>query len=179
MDVIQDRPPAAPTPSLDALGPLRLLLLDPRTGLAELPSAGDLAAAATALARGARHKALLPLAGVPIEFALVRRGARVLVSAYDTSSAPEVHQLDRDVSLADLLRVSARATLQQSQYETEPTNRQIAIRLAERALKTTIVDDRADALEPSTECRGATSAQAVRRQVWVNNTEKAAASVMP
>lgn len=153
MDVIHDRPTATPRP--DCSGPLRALLLVPGSTLRQLPRPSELASAATALARGTRNKALLPLEGAPLEFALVRHGARVLVSAYDTSSAPEVHQLDHAVALESLLQLSARATLEEAQYETEPTARQIAVRLAERALKTKVRAPSSPSLEAVTETRGA------------------------
>ena len=107
----------------------------------EIPSIAELTAATTALASGVRHKVLLPLARTPVEFALLRRGDEVLVSCYGTASAPVVYQLDHRVSLRKLLDVCARATLESARYETDPTARQIAVRVAERALRTQIQPD--------------------------------------
>ena len=125
----------------------------------EIPSIAELTAATTALASGVRHKVLLPLAKTPVEFALLRRGDDVLVSCYGTASAPIVYQLDRPVPLRQLLEVCARATLESARYETEPTARQIAVRVAERALRTEVqpdpdsqveaVNQRGGALEPT------------------------------
>ncbi len=107
----------------------------------ELPALTDLTSAITALARGSKRKVLLPLAGTPAEFALVRRGDEVLVSCYGTGNPVEVHQLDRDVGLRDLLEACAQATLESARLETSPTSRQIAVRVAERAMRSTIEAD--------------------------------------
>ena len=104
----------------------------------EIPSVAELTAATTALASGVRTKALLPLAKTPIEFALVRRGDNVLVSCYGTASAPVVYQLDHPVPLLELLERCAHATLQAAQEQTDATARQIAVRVAERALHTKV-----------------------------------------
>ncbi len=107
----------------------------------ETPALTELTAAAAALAIGAKRKALLPLAGAPIEYAFVRRGGSVLVSCYGTSSAPVAYQLDRPVPLRLLLETCAQAMLDMAGEELDPTSRQIAIRVAERALATQIVAD--------------------------------------
>ncbi|MCB9613803.1 MAG: PQQ-binding-like beta-propeller repeat protein [Sandaracinus sp.] len=127
---------------------LRALLVAPGREHLELPSLSDLTAAATALARGQRRKALLPLASAPTEWALVRRGPKVLVSAYDTLGAPEVHQLDHEIELERLLRGCAHATLEDARYSNEKMNRQIAEHLAERALRTPIAPDPEGLVEP-------------------------------
>jgi len=116
-------------------------MLNVRSAGPPLPPIAELTAATTALARGLRRKTLLPLASSPTEYALVRRGERVLVSSYETGSAPEVHQLDHEVSLADLLEACARATLESARLETDPTARQIAVRMAERAMRTNVSPD--------------------------------------
>ena len=105
------------------------------------PSISELTAGLTSLARGLRRKVLLPLPHVPIEFALVRRDGRVLVSIYETASAPEVHQLDHPVDLATLLEACARAALEDAQLKDDPVARQIAVRTAERARRTTLAPD--------------------------------------
>ncbi|MBW2224113.1 MAG: hypothetical protein JRF54_07815, partial [Deltaproteobacteria bacterium] len=104
----------------------------------ETPALAELTAAAAALAIGAKRKALLPLATAAIEYALVRRGDSVLVSCYGTTSAPVVYQLDRAVPLRRLLDICAHSMLEMAGQELDPTARQIAIRVAERALATKI-----------------------------------------
>ncbi|MEM8711942.1 MAG: hypothetical protein AAGG01_13400, partial [Planctomycetota bacterium] len=107
----------------------------------EVPSLAELTAATTALAIGAKRKVLLPLATAPIEYAIVRRGASALVSCYGTASAPVVYQLDRAIPLRRLLDTCAQTMLDAARHELDPTARQIAIRVAERALATKIAPD--------------------------------------
>ncbi len=107
----------------------------------EVPALAELTAATSALAIGAKRKVLLPLATSAIEYALVRRGDSVLVSCYGTASAPVVHQLDRTVPLRLLLHTCAQAMLESARQELDPTARQIAIRVAERALATKLAPD--------------------------------------
>jgi outer membrane protein assembly factor BamB len=107
----------------------------------ETPPLADLTAAAAALAIGSKRKALLPLASTAIEYALVRRGDSVLVSCYGTSSAPVVYLLDRDIPLRRLLDTCAQSMLEAAGQEMDPTARQIAVRVAERALATKITPD--------------------------------------
>lgn len=114
----------------------------------EIPSIAELTAAATSLALGSRRKVLLPLAAYPIEFALVRRDQRVLVSCYGTSNSPVVHQLDRSVSLRTMLDACAKEMLSIADHEADPTARQIAVRVAERALATDVVDAVDSSSEP-------------------------------
>jgi len=102
----------------------------------EVPALPELTAATAALAIGAKRKVLLPLATSAIEYALVRRGDTVLVSCYGTASAPVVYQLNRTVPLKLLLHTCAQAMLETAKQELDPTARQIAIRVAERALAT-------------------------------------------
>jgi len=106
-----------------------------------LPSVGELTAGLTSLARGLRRKVLLPLADEPLEYALVRRDGRVLVSIYETASAPEVLQLDHPVDLATLLEACARKALEQAQLAADPVGRQIGVRTAERARRTSLSPD--------------------------------------
>ncbi|MEM9069639.1 MAG: PQQ-binding-like beta-propeller repeat protein [Myxococcota bacterium] len=137
---------------------LRSLLLGPNHRHLDLPLVSELTAAATSLARGVKRKALLPLELTPTEFALVRRGSEVLVTAYETGSAPEVHQRDRRIPLDVLLRACANATLEDARHATEPTARQIAVRLAERALRTEIAPDPGGASSPEVRRGGALEA---------------------
>ncbi len=106
-----------------------------------LPSVGELTAGLTSLARGLRRKVLLPLPSEPLEYAFVRRDGRVLVSVYETASAPEVHQLDHPVDLATLLEACARRALEQAQLAEDPIARQIAVRTAERARRASLAPD--------------------------------------
>ncbi|MGB5810042.1 MAG: PQQ-binding-like beta-propeller repeat protein, partial [Polyangiales bacterium] len=107
----------------------------------EIPSLAELTAATTALAIGAKRKVLLPLASAAIEYALVRRGDSILVSCYGTASAPVVYQLDRTVPLRRLLDTCAQTMLEAARSELDPTARQIAVRVAERALATKVSRD--------------------------------------
>lgn len=144
MDLIRDRENIMPRPRPEGMArpeALASLLLAPGTEHQELPALSELTAATTALAMGHKRKALIPLGTAPTEFALVRRGERVLISSYETGSVPEVHQLDHNVGLSDLLNACARATLDRARYETDPTARQIAVRMAERALRTPVSHD--------------------------------------
>ncbi|MDH5490526.1 MAG: PQQ-binding-like beta-propeller repeat protein [Myxococcales bacterium] len=126
----------------------------------ELPAMTDLTAAMTSLASGLRRKALLPVGRQPAEFALLRRGRQILISHYETGSAPEVHQLNRPVELGALLERCARATLEGARYESDPTSRQIAVRVAERALRAKIVEDPAASVRPVHRRGGAMKAPA-------------------
>lgn len=87
----------------DALATLRVLLVGGAAPHAEIPPLPDLMAGAMALAEGRRSKVILPLAETPAEFALVRRGAQVLVDCYSTLSTPEVLLRERAITLKDLL----------------------------------------------------------------------------
>lgn len=107
----------------------------------EIPALAELTAATVALAIGAKRKSLLPLATAAIEYALVRRGDSVLVSCYGTASAPVIYQLDRPIPLRLFLDTCAQAMLEMATQELDPTARQIAIRVAERALATQILPD--------------------------------------
>lgn len=107
----------------------------------ETPALADLTAAAAALAIGSKRKVLLPLATAAIEYALVRRGDSVLVSCYGTASAPVVYQLDHPIPLRRLLDRCAQSMLEMASQEIDPTARQIAVRVAERALATKISPD--------------------------------------
>ena len=146
MDLLSDREVAVSLREEERA--LRALLVAPGREHLELPSLADLTAAATALARGQRRKALLPLASAPTEWALVRRGPKVLVSAYDTLGAPEVHQLDHEIELSHFLGGCARATLEGARYANEAVTRQIAEHLGERALRTPIAPDPDGLVEP-------------------------------
>ncbi len=100
-----------------------------------LPPVTELAAALTALARGLREKALLPLPSEATELALLRRGESVLVSCYGTGSTPDVHVLNRAVPLDAALDAVVQATLEAAELERDPVAKQIATRLAERAMR--------------------------------------------
>lgn len=107
----------------------------------ELPPVEDLTVAMTALARGSRHKALLPLGTCPEEVALVRRGEQVLVSHYVTGGPVGVSLLDRPVPLRAALEGCAQAMLRRARYETDPVARQVAVRVAQRALVSELIED--------------------------------------
>ncbi len=114
----------------------------------EIPALPELTAAAAALAIGSKRKALLPLATAAVEYALVRRGDSVLISCYGTASAPVVYQLDRAIPLRRLLDSCAQSMLELAGEEIDPTARQIAVRVAERALATKITPDPEGSISP-------------------------------
>ena len=70
----------------------------------DLPTVLDICSATAALATGDRRKVLIQAAGAPNEVALLREGREVLVSCYETGSAPIVHVLDHRLSLEQLIR---------------------------------------------------------------------------
>ncbi len=82
---------------------------DPSGEGLDLPSPRDVLNALIAMADGTRKKALVPFAGLPLEMALLRRGANVLVSLYHTEAAPDVLVLDRRVPLEQALESTCRA----------------------------------------------------------------------
>jgi len=127
--------------ALLARGQLAALLLGDTAREVELPPVEELTLAMTALARGARHKALLPLGTCPEELSLLRRGDNVLVSHYSTGGAMEVALLDRVVPLRAALEGCAKAMLRRARYETDPVARQVAVRVAERALVSELLPD--------------------------------------
>ena len=114
---------------------LARLLLGANGDLEHLPRMTDMTAAAAALARGTRRKALLPLTHQAAEMAWLRRGDEVLVSYYETGSSPEVITLDREIPIRDLVEQCAKAAVEVSESTPDPTARQITRRLAERALR--------------------------------------------
>lgn len=134
MDLIQER--ILPTRSA-----LSEHLLAKTNDHLELPPLSELTTALIRLAQGKRTKCLLPVGIAPLEYALVRRGRRVYVSVYETSSAPEVHQLERPVDLSRLIRVCAEEAQNQAQSEPDKAARQIALHFAERVLRTEIRAD--------------------------------------
>jgi outer membrane protein assembly factor BamB len=108
--------PFGPRPAVpDALHGVRELLLGDRPLILELPALPDLIAAAIALASGTRRKLILPLSGAAAEFALVRRGDRVLVDCYGTESAPEIFLREREIALGELLEVCIEASRKTAQ----------------------------------------------------------------
>lgn len=127
--------------ALVAKNRLASLLLGDVAPELELPPIEDLTVALTALARGSRHKALLPLGTCPDELSLVRRGDDVLVSHYATGGAVSVALLDRPVALRAALESCAQAMLRRARYETDPVARQVAVRIAERALVSELIAD--------------------------------------
>lgn len=105
-------PVESPQTSSDAgaLRELRSLLVGATAESGELPALPDLAAAAIALAEGTRRKVILPLGRTPLEFALVRRGAQVVIDCYGTESTPEILLRERPVHLRHLLDACASAS---------------------------------------------------------------------
>lgn len=115
-------------------------LLGPGALGVELPAVGDLALALCALAEGKRRKAILPLATSTGEFALVRRGADVLLSYYDSGPVPQIFVRDRCLDLASLIALCGRVAAEQC--DDTPSGDRTALLIAERALRATIQPDR-------------------------------------
>ena len=147
----------------------------------ETPALAELTAAAAALAIGAKRKALLPLATAAIEYALVRRGDSVLVSCYGTASAPVVYQLDRAIPLRLLLDTCAQSMLEMAGQEIDPTARQIAIRVSERALATKITPDPEGLVAPMNQRGGEldTPGEHVAPGLWIRGRRLSIFLVFP
>lgn len=115
---------------------LRSLLAGSHRCPVELPAVSEILAAVISLASGRRRRALLPLASVPTEFALLRRGQRVLVDYYGTGTVPEVLLRKREVELAQLLDLCASAVRAQAEEQPDPAAARALGRLAARAEQT-------------------------------------------
>ncbi|MCC6876520.1 MAG: PQQ-binding-like beta-propeller repeat protein [Sandaracinaceae bacterium] len=102
-----------------------------------LPAPADLLAATLALCEGARRKSILPLGVVPAELVLVRRGEQALVSYYATDRASDgaidVRLLARAIALRASLARCVEATRGASFSSSDPTMRELAVRLCDRA----------------------------------------------
>jgi outer membrane protein assembly factor BamB len=149
MTVIQLHPrmlPATHAEPTEARDALRALLLGSALTDGDLPPLAELLGALLSMAEGTRRKTLLPLAGQPGEYAILRRGGNVLVSYYHTDSSPEVVVLDRRVPLRALLDASAAALAESLEQESDGWARELGARLVQRA------GERAIAPEPDTGC---------------------------
>ncbi|UJR82319.1 PQQ-binding-like beta-propeller repeat protein [Sandaracinus amylolyticus] len=109
--------------------------------LTELPALGDLLGALLAMAEGTRRKSLLPITAHPAEWAILRRGANVLVSYYHTDSTPDVVVLDRRVPLRALLDATSSALAARLGGEEDPWTRELGTRLVQRATEVAIAPD--------------------------------------
>lgn len=147
-----------PQPDRPALQRLAGLLLHEWADSVELPAAADLTAAVTSLATGLRHKALLPLATQPVELALVRRGSQVRVSCYETGGAPRLYVWNAPTDLRALLDACAKAAMESARFDEDPSARRLAVRLAERALRTAPEEDVHGTAPPVVRQGGATQA---------------------
>src|SRR5690554_3400490 len=103
----------------------------------------ELSAALNSLATLKHRKRLLPLADHPVEIALVRDGDTIEVSRYESGGFKEPDLLNHLASLKALLAACTDAVLARADAEEDPTARQIALRVAERAMRTRIEPDRA------------------------------------
>jgi len=135
---VSPQEPAAPLP---ALATLARLMLGPAAANAELPGTTDMVASVLTLAQGGRRKVLLPLGSSTGEFALVRRGACVLLTYYDAGTAPQVFVRDRAIPLASLLPACGAAAREASRMAPEGIVRQAAERLATRAESARVARD--------------------------------------
>lgn len=133
----------------DPLDALRALLTGGSADVApELPALPDLVAGISSLAAGTRAKVMLPLGGLPAEYALVRRGDDLLVYAYGTDQIPEIYLHGRAVKLRELLAAAAGACRALSLTALEPTTRAAFERLAERVAATPVEPDAWATREP-------------------------------
>lgn len=138
----------APTPAIPLAGST-----SPRG--AELPPLADLLGALVAMAEGTRKKTLLPLTALPAEWAMLRRGANVLVSHYHTDSSPEVVVLDRRVPLRALLDAAASALSEQLEREDDAWARELGARTVRRASELAIAPDADTGLSATRRAGGA------------------------
>ncbi len=134
--------------TVDAVDPVRTMLLgDAGDGIA-LPGPVELVTALMSLADGTRRKVLLPLPGAPLELSLVRRSDRVEASCYETGSVPEVHVLDRSVPLRALLDACIARARARMPATARATRDHIARKLVDRAARADILPvDEMDAVE--------------------------------
>jgi outer membrane protein assembly factor BamB len=121
--------------------------------LCELPALPDLIAAVTALCSGARRKAILALSGAPAEFALVRRGERVLIDCYGTESAPEIFLREREIGLHELLAACVDAGRRSAQVHDGTTLGAALRELARRLSETEVRPDTHPRIAPAS-CSG-------------------------
>lgn len=135
---IDETPLEASSPAEDAL---LLLLLGATPRVAELPPLHELLGALVAMAEGTRRKSLLPLAALPAEWAVLRRGSNVLASYYHTDSSPDVVVLDRRIPLRALLDATGAALAEQVEREADAWARELADRLVQRAALLAIASD--------------------------------------
>ncbi len=108
----------------------------PERGLGDVPSPREVLSSLVAMAEGTRRKALVPCVGAPLEVALLRRGANVLVSLYHTEAAPDVIVLDRRVSLRGTLEATIEA------IEAWGIEERADARLLERARRVVVTEER-------------------------------------
>jgi hypothetical protein len=133
-----ETPPAvargrAPNRDHEALHQLALVLTGSGRAALEIPALSELGAAAVSLASGRRHKALLPLAATPTEFALVRSGDRVRIDHYGTDTVPEILLRNREIPLQQLLDACARSGRALAETESDPAVAKTLLRVAARA----------------------------------------------
>jgi outer membrane protein assembly factor BamB len=137
MRVIPLRPEPAslapPQREAHATAELGRLLLGEAGRDLPLPAAADVLSALLALAEGRRQKSLLPLGTTPAELVLVRRGAHVLVSYVLLDATPDLRALDRPVPLERLLARCAAVAETLAATDSDPTSRDLLLRLVERA----------------------------------------------
>ena len=141
---------------------LRSLLTGFHRSPVELPALPELLSAVISLACGKRHRALLPLASVPTEFALQRRGQRVLVDYYGTDTVPEVLLHKREIELRQLLGLCASAVRALAEQQSDPAAARALERLVLRAEQTRPRSDPHRHLDPVRVAGGAVVAPGER-----------------
>jgi outer membrane protein assembly factor BamB len=110
-----------------------------------MPDLVELTTAVTSLCTLKHRKRLIPLPDHPIEYALVRRGSFIDVSRYESGGFRDPDLVNRPVVADLLLSACAQASLARAESEPEGTGRQIALRVAERALRARVTADDASA----------------------------------
>jgi hypothetical protein len=145
MELVSPPPRRAKRPDMqDRLSPDALRVAEILLGseaIGPMPDLVELTTAVTSLCTLKHRKRLIPLPDHPIEYALVRRGKFVDVSRYESGGFRDPDLVNRPVVADLLLAACARAALSRAEAEPEGTGRQIALRVAERALRARVTPD--------------------------------------
>lgn len=107
-----------------------------------VPDLVELTTAVTSLCMLKHRKRLIPLPDHPVEYALVRREQFIEVSRYESGGFRDPDLVNRPVPAQALLSACAEAALARAEREAEGMPRQIALRVAERALRARVLPDR-------------------------------------
>ncbi|MDH5675317.1 MAG: PQQ-binding-like beta-propeller repeat protein [Myxococcales bacterium] len=128
-------------PACDPFDALRKLLLGATPGPRQLPAFADLVAGVSALASGRRNRVILPLGAEPIEYALLRRGPRLLIDCYSTEGSPTVYLRERAIALRELLDACTVAGRAMAELESGEVNGAALHKLCDRLRATQLASD--------------------------------------